>query len=460
MYFTFFANSVDALIPELWANEGLAVLEENMVAGQLIHRDFEDEIANFGDVVNTRKPAEFVAKRKGANDNVTIQDASTTNIAVPLNQHIHVSFLIRDGEESKAFQDLVSHFLRPAMLAQARMLDRVILGQFPQFLGTTFGQFGGLTGSTSKDYILGLREKMNVNKAPDMARNLILNPSSETSILANDLFNSADKVGDDGTALRQASLGMKLGFNHFMCQNMSNVVNTPDISADGLLVNNVAGYPVGTTTITVDGSSTAIPANSWIKFNSSKTPYRVVSSVGAGTPTSITITPALRHAVVNDEAITIYDEAAVNLVAGYASGYDGYIVLDSFTVAPQVGQMITFGNVSTAAVYTIIDYDSGTSSVQLDRPLEAALSNDDHAMLGPNGQYNFGFTRNAVALVVRPLAPPKSGVGALSSVVNFNGFSMRAVITYDGNKQGHLITLDMLAGVKVLDAYLGSVMFG
>jgi len=28
-----YANNIDAFIPELWANESIAILEENMVAG-------------------------------------------------------------------------------------------------------------------------------------------------------------------------------------------------------------------------------------------------------------------------------------------------------------------------------------------------------------------------------------------------------------------------------------------
>ena len=35
---------------------------------------------------------------------------------------------------------------------------------------------------------------------------------------------------------------------------------------------------------------------------------------------------------------------------------------------------------------------------------------------------------------------------------------MRVVMTYDGNKQGTLVTLDTLLGVKVLDKKLGAVM--
>jgi hypothetical protein len=37
---------------------------------------------------------------------------------------------------------------------------------------------------------------------------------------------------------------------------------------------------------------------------------------------------------------------------------------------------------------------------------------------------------------------------------------MRVVMTYDGNLQGHLVTCDLLCGVKVLDINLGTVMLG
>lgn len=37
-YFPAFSNSVDPYVPEFWANESLAILEENMVMAKLVHR--------------------------------------------------------------------------------------------------------------------------------------------------------------------------------------------------------------------------------------------------------------------------------------------------------------------------------------------------------------------------------------------------------------------------------------
>jgi hypothetical protein len=52
------------LIPELWATESLAILEETMGVTNLVHRDFSPMVASHADVVNTRRPAAFSTKRK------------------------------------------------------------------------------------------------------------------------------------------------------------------------------------------------------------------------------------------------------------------------------------------------------------------------------------------------------------------------------------------------------------
>jgi len=115
-----FANSNDAFVPEMWALEGLAVLEESMIMAGLVHRDFQNEVANYGDVVNTRRPGTFKAKRKTDADSIALQDANATNVQVPLNQHFYISFTIKDGEASKSFQDLLQIYVVPGMQGIAR----------------------------------------------------------------------------------------------------------------------------------------------------------------------------------------------------------------------------------------------------------------------------------------------------------------------------------------------------
>ena len=405
-------------------------------------------------MVHTRRPGEFVAKRKTNADSVNIQDATATDVTVPLNQHVHVSFLIKDGEESKSFKDLVEIYMAPAMLAQARFIDKILLGQYAQFLNNNAGGLGQLSASNAKSFILDTRGVLNRHKAYMDGRNFIWNPNSETEVLKTDLFLQAYSVGDLGGAMREAALGRKLGFDHYMAQNMSSIPtgNTVALGA----INNAAGYPAGTTSaLTVDTFAGTVTQGTWITIAGDDTPYQVAASSGSPT-TSITLNVPLRYAVADNAVITAYTPGTVNNVGGYAAGYAKEITISGFTVAPNVGQFVTFGTQTT--LYTIIDTTS-TTGITLDRPLDFAISNSDKVNIGPAGGFNFAFHRNALALVVRPLAQPKTGVGALSAVVNYNNLSMRATITYQGQQQGHLVTLDMLCGVAILDTNLGAVLF-
>lgn len=448
----------DAFIPEMWANESIAILEENMVVGNLVHRDFEPVIAQYGDTVNTRQPGEFVAKRKTTADSVSVQTPTATNVSVVLNQHLHTSFLIKDGDQSKSFKDLVVEYLQPGMLSIARAVDQIVSGQVFQFLPYVGGGVNTLSGSNAEAVLLGTRQVLNTNKAYVQNRNLVLSAVSETALLSDSKFIQAYSVGDEGTALREASLGRKFGFDIFMAQNTPYTALAATDTVTGA-INFAAGYKPGAKSFTVDGLSAAIANGTWISIAGDDTPLQVTGTTGGATPTAIaTANGGIQTAVADNAVVTIYAPGKVNNASGYASGWAKEIVYDTFTNDPQVGQGVSFGTSTT--VYAVIEVDTVGKTILLDRPLEAALADNDNINPLPSGAYNFAFHRNALALVTRPLALPMPGTGARAGIANFNGLSIRVVMTYDGNKQGTLVTLDTLLGVKVLNKKLGAVLLG
>lgn len=462
-----YTNSVSAYNPQLWANESIAILRERMVAPMLVHRDFENEIRDYGDIVNTRKPGKFDAVRKGANDSVTIQDATATNVAVPLDQLLHTSFLIRDAEWSKSFKDLVMEFLEPAVLSLATKVDRIVSGQVHQYGSNFAGHLGLAASGTIKGYILEAREKLNKQLAPQFGRNLLLTPSTETAALSLDEFISAEKVGDDGTALREASIGRMLGFNVFMAQNQPEV-EFLDTASDVTKAAAIAGA----TSIVVEVQPSAFVVGTYVKIAGDDTPQLVTGLVD-NTPVgdaTLTIYPGLKRGISSGAAVTGYLGGAVDFASNYAAGFAGLVHVDGFDAVngPKLGQILRFGDSSTTIdgtdpIYTIVGVTNsggGDYDLQLDRPLEQGVNDGWLVAVGPSGSYNFAFNRNTLALVSRPLATPMEGTGARAAVVSDAGVSMRVVITYDGEKQGHLVTVDMLLGVKVLDTDLGCVMYG
>jgi len=460
--FVGYDNSLDAWNPELWAQESLAILEENMVIGNRVHRDFSDEIQSHGDVVNTRRPGEYTAKRKGANDDVTVQNSTAENVAVKLDQHIHTSFTIKDQEEAYAFQDLVRVYLRPAALSVARKVDRILMNQAHQYLGNAVGDLGGLTSSNVKRKLLELGEKMDVNKAYVDGRNLIVSPSTKTDILELDLFNAVNTIGDDGTALRTASLGELLGFDVMMAQNTP-FVNAAAYTTDADELS--ADVAAGATTIPVD-SGAAFAVGEYIYFDSDAAPYRITGIATNDLTINRPVRVALTAATEDIHTVTtgLVDLAGHTGVSAYPAGYDKEIKVDG-TGVPHVGQLVSFNtagtpNVALSGEYGIVDVriDGSDYYIELDRGLDTAIANNDVVGYGPAGATNFAFNREALAMVMRPLAPPRQGAGALSAVASYNGLAMRVTISYEGRGQGHLVTVDVLFGTKVLDTNLGAVL--
>lgn len=459
-------NSIDPFIPEIWARESIAILEERMVMGMLVHRDFSDEIAQFGDTVHTRKPAEFSSYRKDVDDEVTVQDASATNVAVVLDQHIHTTFIIKDGEETKSFKDLVETYLEPAMIANARVLDRALCGQVMGFLANSVGALGLLSSSTAHDYLVNTRKQLNLTKAHQQGRNLILSASAEAEMLKTDLFISAERVGDDGSAMREASLGRKFGLNTFMDLNAGEasgvITETATTSTEPTAIGD---------TLVVAASATDLVAGTYFTLVGDMSPLRVAS---IATLDITTVRPTI-GATLDDAVLLPMAMGKVDLAADYVAGWTKHIHVDdgSFSPvpAPQVGQLVSFTSSSVLhAEYMIIDVVRGTVAVPsdsgddydilLDRPIEAALTDNDNVNYGPSGSFSLAFHRNAIALINRPIALPRTGTGARSALASHNGLSMRITMSYDGYKQGTLVTVDGLFGIKILDTDLGAVMLG
>lgn len=451
-------NDFTPFVPQWWANETLAILEENMVALGLVHRDFEPMFQQHGDIVNTRRPSEFKGLRKTKTDNITIQDATAENVQVKLDQHIHVSFQVNDLDQSYSMKDLIATYIAPAGLALARAADRVVLGQYPRFLPNAVGQLQG--GSTTGAYMLrnlaNLKVKMDQNKAYEEGRNLIFSPLTEGLFLGS---GESHKVNESGNASERTRgiIGRIMNFRTYGAQNMADIVLNPTGVTKTVVVK--GAVVAGSTTIVTDGwaAGTDVAVGDWILVNG--WPTRVTNVAGsfvdATTEMTLTVSYALPQGASNDALVVAYKPVLANLVAGYAAGWNKEIEFDGTGTGyePQIGQAVQIGS----AVYVVIDKPSATSLL-LDRSLEAAIVNNDPIQPLPHGSFSFAFHRNALTAAIRPLAPVPSGTGARSATVNYNNLTVRATMGYDMLSQNMIVTLDFLMGIQVLDSDLGALL--
>lgn len=200
------------LTPDIIAREALMVLRNNAVMANLVHRDYSSEfVAGVGDTITIRKPASFVAKE--FDTEIEVQDATEESALVKMDKHLDVSFAVTSKQMTMDIEDFSKQLLIPAMQAFLNKIDGYLL---------TLAK--GVTNSVTatedaRNDIVDARTFLTKAAAPLTDRNLVVGSDMEADLLKTDLFVSAEKVGDDGTALREASLGRKLGLDCYVDQN-------------------------------------------------------------------------------------------------------------------------------------------------------------------------------------------------------------------------------------------------
>jgi hypothetical protein len=457
-------SALSPYIPKIWAMESLRILKENMGVASLVHRDFQNEVASYGDLVHTRRPGEFKIRRRSDTTDVQSQTPIAGDVQVPLDQWFNETFTIPEGAMSKSFLELVTIFLEPAILEIARGVDRAVLGRLANsFLGAPgqrAGHLGDLSRESAYDAVVAADEILNINKAYPEDRFMLLSPSAKAVMLQCDKFVEAQKRGDGGKALRTAELGAVLGFQSYMFQNVPSVLS----GADAELGTVTAAHAAGSLDSMAVSISDAV-AGEFATVAGNDQPTWI--SAVAATSGNLTLNEANAYATQAGAALVRYKACAVDASAQsgsqYPAGWVEGIILKSYGSAPQVGQLLALGSGAGRKLYTIIETDpslspSGELWVLLDRPLEIAVNNSDPAFPGPMGSINVCGHKNCLALVTRPLATTHAA-GIEFGVQEDYGVGIRVAMQHHINK-GLVVAVDLLAGVAVLDTRLAVPLFG
>ena len=204
------------LTPDIIAREALMVLRNNAVMANLVHRDYSSEfVGAVGDTITVRKPATFVANE--FNGSIEVQDAKESGVPVVMDKHLDVSFAVTSKEMTLDIADFSKQFLVPAMQAFADKVDKYLIALEAE----ATARHPHASGAIAPADMIAARKFLTENAAPMADRRFVVGATAEADLLSNELFVSAEKVGDAGTALREASLGRKFGMDIYVDQNIA-----------------------------------------------------------------------------------------------------------------------------------------------------------------------------------------------------------------------------------------------
>lgn len=208
-------NSITAYDPTIWSKQGISILREKIVMPKLVRVDFQNDLAQMGDVVNTRKPGVMTASDVDDDNGITAQALSATNVPVTLNSHKHATFKIKDREASRSIANLMAEYMEPAMLAVSNVLDKSLLALYTDASRLISVASAGAWLDRAND----ARTQLNKNRAPETGRVLVLSDDDEGALGNLDIMRKANERGDPN-GLREGYVGRAKGFETYRSSNV------------------------------------------------------------------------------------------------------------------------------------------------------------------------------------------------------------------------------------------------
>lgn len=345
------------ITPESVGKEALMILENEIIATHLFHRGHTEEFtgAKRGDTISVRGPASFVAKE--FTTTTVVQNATETSVSLVLEKHFDVSFDVTAKDWTLNISDFSDQLIRPAVVAIAQGVDSYIMSkvnEVPNYLGTAGDPPDALAD------IIEVDKKLNDLQMPqDGRRFAIIDSQAKADMLSITQVIQAEQRGDGGLALQRASLGEVLGINWYMSQNV-NSQGTASTDSTGWLVNNGAGYAADAVTMTIDTGANNIEVGD-VFVVAGDTVQHVATTASS---TSVTFSPGLGAAVVDNAAITVVAGHVMN-VAGHPNGMTVAIV--PLELPRGAGQASYIGD-RNLGIRVVFDYASSTKidSISLD----------------------------------------------------------------------------------------------
>jgi len=309
----FSGNQNTFLTPDVIAREALLILEDNIVAPQVMNTSATADFAGarVGDTVRIRRPAFFGVDdySRGSNSgDIRIQNAVENSIDLKIEKQFDVSFEVSSKELAMSVDEFNERMLRPAMSAIAQKIDTYALTKLKGlggFLGPSdSGAPAGLTAPNTLGEVAAIVEKMNIQRIPMTGRKFIVSPVMQSALYGITEFVRADIRGSATSPVEEASLGRFMGLDTMMSQNLpTHTVGTILSTANADVACAVQGDKTeGTSSLTIDAGSlsgTVLAGDTLsIAYADGVTRDHVITgtfTAAANALTNITINPGLRH---------------------------------------------------------------------------------------------------------------------------------------------------------------------
>ena len=231
-------------IPQVWSARLQENLKKALVFGSLCNRNYEGDIAQWGDTVHINTLNDITVKAYNpANEIDDPEQLSGTDTTLVIDHGAYYNFYINDADAAQARTDLMDAAMRNAAYRLAADAESYILGVIRSGAGTK-AEYTMPTAESGELYELLLDIKTGFDQmgVPRHDRKLIVPPSLEAMLLMDNRFITGSAAAAD--RLAEGSVARALGFDIYISVDLNNelVAMIPDAVTYANQITKVEAY--------------------------------------------------------------------------------------------------------------------------------------------------------------------------------------------------------------------------
>lgn len=225
--------AVTTFIPKIWSARLLEHLDKAHVYANLVNRDYEGEIRDYGDTVKINQIGDIAVKTytKNGGGIDDPEQLTTSEQMLVIDQAQYFNFGIDDVDAAQVRVPLMDKAMQRAAYALADTTDKFIAGEMKKSVSTR--NTGGSDSAGNKikaenaySELVNLKVKMDSANVPAAGRWIVVPPEFEGLMLMDDRFASLYGTSTAEGNILNGHIGRAAGFDIYVSNNCPKTSNT------------------------------------------------------------------------------------------------------------------------------------------------------------------------------------------------------------------------------------------
>jgi len=217
--------SIETFVPKVWSARILESLDKTLVYANLFNRNYEGEIAAYGDTVHINSVGDVTVKTYTKDTDIADPDTlATTEALLVIDQAKYFNIGIDDVDKAQARAELLQTAAARVGYSYGDIIDKWLAsllkaGTIVKDLGTDATPLQ-VTEANAYNYMVNMKTALDKANVPTMGRGIVVPPEFEGYMLLDSRFASSSDAGNE--RLVNGVVARAAGFDIYVSNNVPN----------------------------------------------------------------------------------------------------------------------------------------------------------------------------------------------------------------------------------------------